>query len=106
MNSSGDDELLRVFDHGMFSSRRNGCVLFRNTYDASKKSGTRNTWKRNKLQNRQRSVGAGITMNDVDLSIENKQRIRRRLATWFPRESIRYETVSRLLDISFSILNT
>ena len=55
VNNSEDDELLRIFDHGMFSSRRNGCVLFRNTYDASKKSEYQKYMEEEQASNRQRS---------------------------------------------------
>ena len=75
MNSSEDDELLRVFDHGMFSSRGNGYVLFKNTYDASKKSEYQKYMEEEQALNRQPSTTAGITMNDVDLVLKTNQRI-------------------------------
>eukprot|EP00943_MAST-04B_sp_MAST-4B-sp1_P001814 g1814.t1 len=38
IKNSEDNELLRIFDHGMFAKRDNGCILFKSTYDALKKS--------------------------------------------------------------------
>ena len=38
VKNAEDDNLLRIFDYGMFSKRDNGCILFKSTYDALKKS--------------------------------------------------------------------
>ena len=60
VNNSEDDELLRIFDHGMFSSRRNGCVLFRNTYDAPKKSEYQKY-----MEEEQASIASGLSVQEL-----------------------------------------